>query len=257
MLEKFSNFLYFDAHFHLFDCIKLDSFDNDDKIRACSCAHSVKEFDIQQKYPNIIQSYGIHPQNVGSSDINLNLNFLEKLLENNKISAIGETGFDFYTNEFNSFKNLQEDAFNKQIDLAIFYNKPVVIHCRKANEKLFEYSSKLKKLPAVLFHSFMGPITEAQSLIKKNINCYFSFGKQIFNNNKKVISCVQNLPLENLLLETDAPFQTLKNEEKTYSSEIIKIYDGAYKIRYFTGNKKSYEEFCLQLQQNFHSLYKI
>lgn len=121
--------------------------------------------------------------------------------------------------------------FNLQLDLALQYNMPMVIHARKANHKLFEYSRQFKKLPAVLFHSFMGPAREAQSLIDHGINAYFSFGKQLMNNNKKVLDCAKNLPLCVLLAETDAPFQYLKGEKFTPPSDIIKVYKTFEEIR--------------------------
>ena len=117
------------------------------------------------------------------------------------------------------------------MELALKYNKPLVVHCRKANHKLFEYSKQLKKLPEVLFHSFMGPPAEAESLLRHGINGYFSFGKQVLNGNKKVIACVRELPHERVLAETDAPFQTLKGEENTLLSDIKTINDEINKLK--------------------------
>ena len=142
--------------------------------------------------------------------------------------------------------------FNLQLELALKYNKPLVVHARKANEKLFEYSKQLKKLPAVLFHSFMGPAHEAESLLVRGINAYFSFGKQIMNNNKKVLDCVQNLPLQNLLLETDAPFQFLKGEKFTRLEDIKKIYEAFFGLR-----RESKDIVFSTLKDNFMSLYVI
>ena len=135
--------------------------------------------------------------------------------------------------------------------MAIKNQLPIVVHCRKANEKLFEYKKQLKKVPSVLFHSFMGTPIEAKSLIKNDINCFFSFGKQIFNNNKKVIQCVKELPIENLLLETDAPYQFLKNETQTFRDEIINVYKGAFALRAENQNiKEGFAEFCEKILQN-------
>jgi TatD DNase family protein len=69
----------------------------------------------------------------------------------------------------------------------------------------------------------MGPPAEAESLLDRGINAYFSFGKQVLNGNKKVIACVRELPGERVLAETDAPFQYLKNEQYTSLSDIEKI----------------------------------
>lgn len=260
MLEKNSKILYFDAHFHQSVCKNLNCYDSNDQIYGCSCAHSLQEYEIQGSDRKIVHSYGMHPQSAEFIDFEQNRAFLEELLKKDKIQAIGEAGFDYFTAEYKNQAERQEQLFTAQLELAIKYHKPFVIHCRKANEKLFQYSKQLKQLPAVLFHSFMGTEIEAKSLIEKIPNSYFSFGKQIFNNNKKVLACVKNLPIEHLLLETDAPFQTLKNEDKTFSSEIIRVYKGAFELRNNNSaelNKKSYEEFCNQLHKNFHSLFQI
>lgn len=238
MLEKFSkkdkNFL-FDAHFHYAVCkdygIDLPVFENGIEWSGISCAHSKNEFEIQCEAPNhVIQSYGMHPQNAANENITESADFLESLLENKKISFIGESGFDYFTQEFRDAEKLQEEIWNIQLELALKYNVPLVIHCRKAKHKLFEYSKKLKQLPEVLFHSFMGPPVEAESLLNHGINGYFSFGKQLLNGNKKAIACVKELPEERVLAETDAPFQFLKGEKYTDLRDIINIYEFFEKV---------------------------
>lgn len=240
MLEKFSkkdkNFL-FDAHFHYAVCkrygIDLPVFE-DEKISwgGISCAHFIEEYEVQKNAPAcIIQSYGMHPQNAANENIVQSAQFLENLLKENKVSFIGEAGFDYFSEEFRDAALLQEEIWNIQLDLALQYNVPLVVHCRKANHKLFEYSKQLKKLPEVLFHSFMGPPVEAQSLLRHGINGYFSFGKQLMNNNKKAIACAKELPDEVLLTETDAPFQTLKGEVHTTLKDIQRVYVTFCKIR--------------------------
>ena len=232
MLEKFSKKdkkNLFDAHFHYAVCkecgLELPSFEEGITWQGISCAHSLKEYEIQKEAPStVIQAYGLHPQNAANENIKESAAFLEGLLSKNLISFIGEAGFDYFTQEFKDAMALQEEIFNIQLDLALQYKKPLVIHCRKANHKLFEYSKELKKLPEVLFHSFMGPAAEARSLLEHGINGYFSFGKQLLNGNKKAIECVKQLPPERLLAETDAPFQYLKGEKFTAPAEIVRVY---------------------------------
>ena len=99
----------------------------------------------------------------------------------------------------------------------------------------------------------MGTPVEALSLKRRGINAYFSFGKQLMNNNKKVIACMSELPLEMLLCETDAPFQFLKNQQRTYVSEIKTIYQAAYALR---KDCESFEQFQNQLLKNFLIFYR-
>ena len=228
--DDFSQKLLFDAHFHYAVCrengIELPVFDEGIEWLGISCAHSKAEYAIQKTAPStVIQAYGMHPQNAFNENIKESAGFLEELLSKNLISFIGEAGFDYFSQEFKNAAREQEEIFNIQLDLALKYNKPLVIHCRKANHKLFEYSKELKKLPEVLFHSFMGPPVEARSLLERGINGYFSFGKQLLNGNKKAIACVCELPADRVLAETDAPFQYLKGEKYTDLKDIQKVYE--------------------------------
>lgn len=255
--------MIFDAHFHLPVCLERNlPLYNDEEYAALSCAHSKEEWKLQDNFinhknigfaGNYYLSYGLHPQssvNSTEESIKQTADFLERLLQENQLSAIGEAGFDYFTPEYKASAALQEKMWTLQLELAITYKKPLVVHCRKANHKLFEYSKELKKCPAVLFHSFMGPSREALSLCNHQINAFFSFGKQLMNNNKKVIDCVKNLPIKNLLLETDAPFQTLKGEVNTLPQEIFNVYKEAAKLR----EEKSFDAFCVTLEDNMRSL---
>lgn len=257
MLE---NFCYCDSHFHLSECLKreksetiLKKLDEFNEYYACTCAHSkeewyeqqkaieiIKENDGDRKKVNIFSSFGLHPQN----PLIENADFLELLLKKNQISCVGESGFDLFTKEFRENLLEQKKAFYIQVELSIKYQKPLVLHVRKGSDFIFENSKILSKVPVLLFHSFYGPSLEAFSILRKLPSSYFSFSKQILNGNKKSISCIQNLPLENLLLETDAPFQTLKNEDFTSFSEIKKIYEKAFSLRNELTPEKLKENFC-------------
>ena len=240
------------------------SVDGVDKYLFCSSSHSINDYNmtcqlidkIYSKYDiskiKICHSFGVHPQN---PDKNL-LSYLESILESekydiksdikydknmtsllkydikyDKISAIGECGFDLFTPEFKSSLDKQKEVWNYQLELAIKYDKPIIVHCRKGMCHIFESVEKLKKIKAVVFHSFSGSMVEAQSILKKGINGFFSFGKTILNGNKNAIQCVKSLPLENILLETDSPYQTLKGEEVTNPSDILKVYKEVFNLR--------------------------
>ena len=199
--------------------------------------------------PYAFATYGIHPQSPllkNKSLIEEELSYMENLIIDKKISAIGECGFDFFTPEFKSTATEQETVFNEQLFLAQKYNLPLVLHLRKSIEKIFTYSQQLKKIPAVVFHSFPGTFREAQSLTNHGINAFFSFGQPILNGKKASIDCVQNLPLQNLLFETDAPYQTLKGETETFPTDIKKVYRKACELR-----KINLEELSETVFKNF------
>lgn len=248
----FLNGIYCDSHLHITDLREQILVP---KSQVCSSVHSLEEFSnlrkIQKKTSKetISISYGVHPQN---PDIKL-LEDLQHCLVNNteEISAIGEAGFDFFTTEYSVNKDAQEEVWLAQIELAIAFHKPLIIHCRKGIEKIFRDSNMLSKLPAVLFHSFPGSLNDANSIRRHNINGYFSFCKQICNNNKKSIECVKKLPKEWLLFETDAPYQTLKDEEFTVPVDIKRVYEEATKIR--GCSLEELQDSCLA---NFQQIFK-
>lgn len=227
---------YCDAHFHLVQCGAMpDFFTDGDEYYACTCAHDPDELLRQQELivscadrrVHIVPAFGMHPQ----QPITEYADFLEELLRKKAIGAIGEAGFDLFTPAFRADIARQEAAWQIQVALAAQYGVPLVVHCRKAMERLFRDAKKLKAVPAVIFHSFAGSPQDARSLVRHGIHGFFSFGKPLLNGKKSAIACVRDLPAEWLLLETDAPFQTLKGEARTEAAEIARVCDAAANLR--------------------------
>ena len=249
---------FFDAHFHLIPSsdvcgkdVVLDFYKGNNL--AITCAHSPEEFIKQDNFikengleKNILQSFGIHPQMpvVSYAD------FLEQLLKDKKIKFIGECGYDLFTPEFKSQEMMQKEAFNACLELAAKYHVPLIVHNRKALDLMFKSKGELKNVPLVLFHSFAFSAREAFSILNHNVNGYFSFSKQILNGNKKSISCIKELPLDRLFLETDAPYQTLKGERYTLPSEIEKVYRAAAEIKQI-----SLETLCNETMENAQKIF--
>lgn len=244
-----------DSHLHLSDfCDGEVEFINNPNYFCISSCHTENDFQKTEKLKaesksNILISFGIHPQKPEKSLIS----FLEKLLQNNKLNAVGECGFDFFTDEFKSNQKEQTEVFNIQMEFSQKYNVPLVIHGRKCVEQFFKNSITLKKCPSVIFHSFMGTASEAFSLLNHGINAAFSFSKQLSNGNKKAIECVKNLPADRLLFETDAPYQTLKNEKITAPQQILSVYEAAYNLR----KEKDFSNFAGKIYSNFQHFVNI
>lgn len=251
--DFFDSLIICDSHLHLSDCTAYSlQLPHSEKYYCLSCAHSESELKIQNdiinEKSNFISAFGIHPQN----PVIKNLGFLENLIVEKKINCIGEAGFDFFTQELKENEELQKHAFESQLELAVKYSMPMIIHGRKCNDRFFFYAKQLSKLPAVMFHSYMGTFNEAQSLLNKGINCFFTFGKPLLNGNKKAIDCTCRLDDSRLLLETDAPFQVLKGEEYTRPSDIFKVYEKAFEIRGIAfEDKEKAARFTEQLYSNF------
>ncbi len=265
----FCNLNFVDSHLHLADCKKFENlkeiFSSDcknfSKYSCLSCSQTENEFLEQKKLKSELEknqnlkinlAFALHPQNPSLKY----LDFLENLLKTKQISVLGEMGFDFW-GDYKNFQKEQQILWNTQLELAEFYKIPVVLHFRKELENIFSSAARLKNLPGVMFHSFFWAENEAFSILKKIPTSYFSFGKQLLNENKKSISCVKSLPLENLLLETDAPFQVLKNENFTSVLQIFEIYKKAYHFRNPEDEDfKDFEIFCKSLETNFYNFYK-
>ena len=164
---------------------------------------SIEVDELTKKYNNIYGTIGFHPSELDNFN-EKNLKHLEDLLQNKKIVGIGEIGLDYHYGKED--KEKQIDAFIKQIELAIKYNLPIVIHSRDAASDTLEI---LKKYPNVKIdmHCYGYSLEIAKELLKINSNIKFGIGGILtFKNSKKIKEVVEYLDMKNILLETDSPF---------------------------------------------------
>lgn len=146
--------------------------------------------------------YGLHPYHAREHSDD-DLMQLGRWLENDDCVAAGECGLDYRSNQAD--RQLQLKFFHAQIEMAHSIGKPVVIHSVRATEDVI---GSIKNLPGLrgMIHSFSGSHEQAMQLI--NMGFYISFGGAItYDNAKKLRTTVAKLPLDSLLLETDAPDQ--------------------------------------------------
>ncbi|MBN2873575.1 MAG: TatD family hydrolase [Spirochaetales bacterium] len=153
-------------------------------------------------------SFGIHPQLAVMDEADE----LASLAAAGAIDAVGECGFDFYGDAPDLVRSPENErgqraVFDYQLELALRYGLPVVLHLRRANDLLFEYARRLSQLRAVILHSWGGPANEALDFLSRCPNALFSFGNATVNGNKKAAASVAALPATALLSETDAPYQ--------------------------------------------------
>lgn len=141
-------------------------------------------------------SLGIHPWHVNKTKLAWALKQIETNI--NSIIAIGECGLD---RAIDTPIEIQIIAFTKQIELAIKYKKPIIVHCVKAYS---DFASIAKKHPNVSFvlHGFAGNETILQQLLVFK-NVYFSVGKYLFNPQSNTSLILDKIPLNRLFLETD------------------------------------------------------
>ena len=224
------------------------------KIKICSCAHFPTEFKKQNqiaeklnslKNIKVFCSYGLHPQNKTLLSQE-NLNFFDDLLKENKLNAIGECGFDLFSPEFKENFCEQKKAFELCIEYAKKYNLPLVIHNRKGIQEIFKYLGELKKIKAIVFHSFSYGTNEANYILKNGVNAFFSYSKTLLLNSKKYESSFKDLPSDRILLETDSPFMHSKNQEFTSPIEILDVYKKACTLL-----EKNPQGLCKIVSENF------
>ena len=156
------------------------------------------------KYDNIYGMLGVHPSDAKDWDDSL-IDKIKKLAENKKIVAIGEIGLDYYWDK--SFNDLQKEIFIKQVKLANELNLPIDVHDREAHKDTFDILKEYNKGSKVVMHCFSGSVEFAKECIKEG--WYLGIGGVVtFKNAIKMKEVVQNVPLERILLETDAPYLT-------------------------------------------------
>ena len=160
---------------------------------------------IVEKYKNIYGTLGIHPHETDKFK-NVNSKFITSLIKRHKkIVGIGESGLDFYYNH--SDKKTQKKSFIEHINAASELNIPIIVHSRNAESDTYDILKSEKKNSdlKILMHCFTGSIDFAKKLI--DINSYISVSGIItFKNSTELVDTVSSIPIERLLVETDAPY---------------------------------------------------
>lgn len=217
---------YFDSHAHYFDAWfneydgganalleKIFSENVSAIVNIATNPENLKECIYQaQKFENMYVSSGIHPEDcLYIDDIDYALAEIEASVSDEakrkscKIVAIGEIGFDYHLeNLTDEVKAKQRYVFEKQMQIAEKYSLPVIIHDREAHGDCFEMALKHPNVKGI-FHSYSGSSEMARELIKRGWYVSFS-GVVTFKNASRVREVLASIPLERLLVETDAPY---------------------------------------------------
>lgn len=168
-------------------------------------ASSQRAVALAKQYTMIYAAVGIHPHDAKSCDP-ITLRLIEQLAKQDKVVAIGEIGLDFHYDY--SPRDVQRDVFIEQIRLAQTLKMPIIIHDRDANGEVFETLSLEDAFATgVLMHCYSGSAELAKAYVKKG--AYLSIaGPVTFKNARKLKEVVATVPLERLMIETDAPYLT-------------------------------------------------
>lgn len=214
---------FIDTHAHL----DFEAFDDDrEQVVTASLENGIthilnpgvdtdscrKALMMASRYAGVYCGVGVHPNSAltWQSDTP---GILNHLADAEKVLAIGEIGLDYYRNA--APRNLQMQVFRAQLYLAAEKRLPVIIHNREAFEDAYAVveewhahlskdGSPLAERPGV-FHAFSGDVGEAEKVIEMNFFIGVT-GVVTYPKADKVRRVCQSIPLERLLLETDAPF---------------------------------------------------
>jgi TatD DNase family protein len=204
---------------HLKEIIEIDEFiensltDHEFFIHpTVSTDNLIQVSSLFSKFENIYFLIGSHPEIV-TSKFDLNSYLIKqrgvlssKIIDENKLKAIGEIGLDYYYTQDNFILNLQKSLFESQIDLAIKLNLPIQIHCRNSFEDLFAI---LNNFPSIknrfLIHCFTGDIKDAENVFQRGGKIGIG-GIVTFKNSLSLQKVVEISPIDNIILETDLPF---------------------------------------------------
>ena len=206
--------LLVDTHLHL----DMKPFDQDRQQvleRALECGigcmitigidlpSSVKALQLARQYDFVYSSIGYHPHHASDMETQA-LKELSRLVSEPKIVAWGEIGLDFFHRH--SPPETQKKVFRRQLEMAVDFDLPVIIHVRDAHEEMLDILIKTGKgRHKGVIHCFSGDYALAMVLI--DMGYYISIpGIVTYKNAFQIQDVATRIPLENLLLETDAPY---------------------------------------------------
>ena len=160
---------------------------------------------LSQQYPQCCYALGMHPMyvdNISPSDVaRLSALVSETMAQENKLVAIGEIGLDFYVTKQN--KETQEYFFSEQLNIAQAHDLPVILHVRGAIDDVLKHLRRTK-VKGGIAHAFNGSMHQAEAFIELGFKLGFG-GAMTYSRALKIRDLAKNLPLEAIVLETDAP----------------------------------------------------
>ncbi|WP_339648800.1 TatD family hydrolase [uncultured Salegentibacter sp.] len=160
-------------------------------------------YELEARYPeNVFLMMGLHPTHV-QENYEEELIHVEEQFERRRFYAVGEIGIDLHWDK--STLAIQQEAFRRQIKLAKKYKLPVVIHCRKAFDEIFDILEEEKSDDLFgIFHCFTGNLEQAKRALSYNLK--LGIGGVVTFKNGKIDKFLNEIPLKEIVLETDGPY---------------------------------------------------
>ena len=156
-----------------------------------------------EQHPHVYAAVGFHPENL--EDVTLSdLDTIAAMAKHPKVKAIGEIGLDYYWVKEEDGRKKQRDFFDAQLSLAEQLNLPVIVHDREAHKDSLDLVKAHPNARGV-FHCYSGSVEDAKTLVILGWNISFT-GVITFKNARKAIEVLEWLPMERIMIETDAPY---------------------------------------------------
>lgn len=179
-------------------------------------------------HPQALPAYGLHPIYLDQHRPQ-HLDELAAWLKTHRAVAVGEIGLDYFLPELDGER--QRDYFQKQLQLAREVDLPVIVHARRAMDEVTSTMRRIGGLRGVV-HSFSGSLQQAERLWE--LGFYLGIGGPVtYPRANRLRSMVANMPIERLLLETDAPDQpgACHRGERNEPSNILEVLNVIAELR--------------------------
>lgn len=172
---------------------------------GCDIPSSETAVSLARQFPHVYAAVGVHPGDCANlSDTWLSQ--LETLVKSEgKVRAIGEIGLDYHWKD-NPPPAHQKSVFRQQMQLAQKLCLPVIIHDREAHADCLEIVKEFKDLRGV-YHCYSGGVEDAKTLIAMGWMLSFT-GVITYTNARRAIEVIEQIPIEHIMIETDAPYLT-------------------------------------------------
>jgi TatD DNase family protein len=159
--------------------------------------------EIAERHPDVWAAVGVHPHDAKDCD-STRIAQLREIARAPKVVAIGESGLDFHY--MRSPAAAQEESLRRHLDLAAETEKPIVIHCRDAEQRLVEIVREIGVPPrGGVIHCFTGDEAAAREFLALGFHISFS-GILTFKNAARIREAARIVPDDRVLVETDAPY---------------------------------------------------
>ena len=208
---------------------------------------------LAERYPDVYATVGVHPHDAAKSDLEA-LRKLDVLCEHPKVLAVGEIGLDYHYDH--SPRDKQKRVFVEQMGVAAEREKPIVIHTREAWDDtldLLRSNWASTELGGIL-HCFSGGLEQAKAGLEMGFFISFA-GILTFRRSEELREVARALPLDRILVETDAPYLTPAPYRKIRRNEPCYVVETARCLADVRG--LPYEDVAAQTTRNFRSLFGL